>query len=72
MSKNTVYIIGAGASLEAGLPTGEQLKNTISNLLSPKKLKGNVQLYKSILSNIKKENDNVSWGGSRFVYLAFY
>jgi len=60
MSKNTVYIIGAGASFEAGLPTGEQLKNTISNLLSPKKLKGNVQLYKSILSNIEKENDNVS------------
>jgi len=60
MSKNTVYIIGAGASLEVGLPTGEQLKNTISNLLSPKKLKGNVQLYKSILSNIEKENDNAS------------
>ncbi|MDA9095246.1 hypothetical protein N9J88_02450 [Porticoccaceae bacterium] len=32
----TVYVIGAGASQEAGLPTGEELKNHISALLNLK------------------------------------
>jgi hypothetical protein len=34
MNIKTVFVIGAGASQEAGLPTGEQLKNHISRLLS--------------------------------------
>lgn len=34
MSKKTVYVIGAGASQEARLPTGHELKSKISNLLS--------------------------------------
>ncbi len=33
MDSKTVYIIGAGASKEVGLPTGNELKNEISNLL---------------------------------------
>jgi len=33
MSKNTVYVIGAGASKEANLPTGDELKSEISQLL---------------------------------------
>lgn len=33
MTKNTVFVIGAGASKEAGLPTGYELKNNISQLL---------------------------------------
>jgi hypothetical protein len=33
MSNKTVYVIGAGASKEAGLPTGDELKSTISDLL---------------------------------------
>jgi len=36
MSKKTVFIIGAGASKEAKLPTGAELKSTISNLLNMK------------------------------------
>ncbi len=34
MSKKTVYVLGAGASAEAGLPTGAELKNKIATLLS--------------------------------------
>lgn len=34
MSKNTVYVIGAGASYEAKLPTGNELKGKISQLLN--------------------------------------
>ncbi|HBG26740.1 MAG: hypothetical protein A2Y10_00750 [Planctomycetes bacterium GWF2_41_51] len=33
MNKNTVYVIGAGASKEANLPTGHELKREISDLL---------------------------------------
>lgn len=33
MTENTVFIIGAGASKEANLPTGDELKGTISKLL---------------------------------------
>jgi len=33
-NKTTTYIIGAGASFELGLPTGEQLKDQISKLLN--------------------------------------
>ncbi|MFC1488589.1 hypothetical protein ACFL6B_01945 [Thermodesulfobacteriota bacterium] len=33
MTKNTVFVIGAGASQEANLPTGSELKNKISRLL---------------------------------------
>ncbi|MDR4496728.1 MAG: hypothetical protein MRK02_02200 [Candidatus Scalindua sp.] len=33
MSQNTVFVIGAGASKEAGLPTGSELKREISKLL---------------------------------------
>ena len=32
--KDTVYVVGAGASQEAGLPTGEKLKSRISELLN--------------------------------------
>lgn len=34
MTKNTVYVIGAGASYEANLPTGNQLKKVIATLLN--------------------------------------
>jgi len=33
MTQNTVFVIGAGASKEAGLPTGYELKSKISKLL---------------------------------------
>jgi hypothetical protein len=33
MTKNTVFVIGAGASKEANLPTGYELKSKISKLL---------------------------------------
>lgn len=36
MSKKTVYVVGAGASFEIGLPTGEKLKEHISDLLDMK------------------------------------
>lgn len=33
MTENTVYVIGAGASKEANLPTGEELKDIIARML---------------------------------------
>jgi len=33
MSKRTVFVIGAGASAEVGLPTGDELKENIANLM---------------------------------------
>ena len=33
MTEKNVFVVGAGASAEAGLPTGETLKNKISKLL---------------------------------------
>jgi hypothetical protein len=33
MSQNTVFVVGAGASQEAGLPTGDEFKKEISSLL---------------------------------------
>ncbi len=33
MSENTVYVVGAGASKEANLPTGSELKDQIAKLL---------------------------------------
>lgn len=37
MENNTVIIVGAGASKEFNLPTGDELKREISNLLKPRK-----------------------------------
>lgn len=36
MEKRTVYIVGAGASYEAGLPTGKELKMEIARILNMK------------------------------------
>jgi len=33
MTKKTVYVVGAGASYEANLPTGNELKDRIAKLL---------------------------------------
>ena len=43
MSQNSVYIIGAGASKEADLPTGYELKDNISNLLDMKFNSGHLE-----------------------------
>jgi len=34
LARNTIYVVGAGASCEAGLPTGEGLKGRIADLLN--------------------------------------
>ena len=36
ISKKTVFVIGAGASKEFGLPTGEELKQKITSLINIK------------------------------------
>lgn len=43
MNKKMLYIVGAGASHEANLPTGEKLKNEISRLLDIKFSNGYTQ-----------------------------
>jgi len=47
MSRDTVFVVGAGASYEAGLPTGHELKENISNLL-------NAKITRNSKSNIDK------------------
>ena len=53
MSKKTIFVIGAGASAEANLPTGDKLKGQISDLLDYKfdfnKLeKGDYYIYQAL------------------------
>lgn len=60
MPKNTVYVVGAGASYELGLPVGNKLKEYISRILLMKFDRGiitdgNFDLYQTI-SNYTKNN----------------
>ncbi len=63
MSMNTVFVIGAGASKEANLPTGDDLKNKISHLLNihysvPSKLKSGDNLIFQALYIFAKNSGN--------------
>jgi len=53
LAKKTVYIIGAGASYEANLPTGDQLKGKIADLLDMrfdfgKQIKGDYDIQQAL------------------------
>jgi hypothetical protein len=53
MSKDTVFVVGAGASYEAGLPTGHELKENISNILNSKiKRNSKINIDKTIYDAI--------------------
>lgn len=66
MSKNTVFIIGAGASKEAGLPTGNELKEKISKLLNIKfdfrygnrPKSGDLEIAEALRLHVKQTNVN--------------
>ena len=59
-NKKTLYIIGAGASSEAKLPTGHELKETIASLLDIrfehgyKKLSGDDYIYEALRIYVKQ------------------
>lgn len=58
----TVYIIGAGASQEAGLPTGDRLKETISGMLGiyfekSERAHGDSVIYDALVLLAKKTDD---------------
>jgi len=70
-NKKRVYIIGAGASQEAGLPTGEGLKDVIANILTLKET--NIYAYtfrdRDMLFAIEqhiKQNDVLSKNKSHY------
>ena len=62
MSQNSVYIIGAGASKEANLPTGHELKIIISNLLNMKFNSGRLErgdhlIVEALRSHVLNSNE---------------
>lgn len=65
MAKNTIYVIGAGASYELDLPVGDKLKDDISRILfmsfeygSFKK--GNYDLYQAIRNHTGNNNEETN------------
>lgn len=64
-TKKTLFIIGAGASKEAHLPTGNELKNNIANLLDIQfedhihQSSGDPYIYNAIKTHIHKEFINI-------------
>jgi hypothetical protein len=67
MEKDTVFIIGAGASKEANLPTGYELKGIIANLLDMRfdwseQKHGDHLIANSLRAHVKKHdgNDNIN------------
>ncbi|UCE07425.1 MAG: hypothetical protein JSW07_05170 [bacterium] len=61
-NKKTLYIIGAGASSEAGLPTGPELKKRITNLLDIRfnygdtQLSGDSCIYRALNEHVKSNS----------------
>jgi hypothetical protein len=65
LNKNTVYVIGAGASFEVGLPVGSELKSEIAKTLRMKfeynSFKdGNYDLYQAFRRHTKNNNAEVN------------
>ena len=63
--ENYVFVIGAGASKEFNLPTGEELKSDISNLLNIKfemmnLISGDYELTRSLQLHSKNQKENFS------------
>ena len=62
---NTVYIIGAGASQEAGLPTGDTLKDEIAHTLSihdafmPSEREGNLKLWQCLKQTYQNDQERL-------------
>lgn len=60
MAKKTVYIIGAGASYEAHLPTGDQLKDKIADLLDIRfdhrdQIKGDYEIQQALRQHTSED-----------------
>jgi hypothetical protein len=61
---NIVFVIGAGASVDAGLPTGSQLRDRIVSKLDikfeggVKRVSGNAEILGSLREHVKLENGN--------------
>jgi len=63
--KRTTYIIGAGASYELGLPTGEDLKGIIADLLdinfdSHSQTSGNYQIVDALRPYSREQNEDLN------------
>lgn len=62
MSNNTVFVIGSGASEEADLPTGEDLKCTISKYLDIERdlgrlVTGDPHIYRSLIDIARERKE---------------
>ena len=76
MTTNTVFIIGAGASKEANLPTGHELKSKISRLLDikidlPKQVSGDY-LITEALRRIVQQPDGRGGDINPYLYEAWH
>jgi len=63
MEKKTVFVIGAGASKEANLPTGDELKITISKFLNidfelSKLISGDPLIYRALMDIAKERKED--------------
>ena len=59
MDNKTVYVVGAGASYEANLPTGNELKDEIASLLKIKfdfntQVSGDYDIQQALDISLKK------------------
>ncbi len=64
MIQNTVFVVGAGASKEANLPTGDELKEKISKLLDirfdefgHRRISGDSVIFEALSSHVNQLND---------------
>ncbi|VAW54456.1 hypothetical protein MNBD_GAMMA06-862 [hydrothermal vent metagenome] len=65
MARNTIYVLGAGASYEIGLPVGNKLKDDISRILQMKFefgsfSNGNYELYQALRLHTDNNNDETN------------
>jgi len=67
MKKNTVFIVGAGASKEVNIPTGYELKDVISQLLDIKydtvdrQISGDHTIAYALQEHVKGQNRYPDW-----------
>ncbi len=63
-NKNTIIVVGAGASKEANLPTGHELKQKIASVLDirfdgmSRKISGDPVVYEALRETIRRDNPN--------------
>ncbi len=73
----TVFVIGAGANVEIGMPSGDELKNEIAKLLNfsikfDRLVEGNGLMYSAIQEYIRRDTNKAQnvWNATRNISMA--